>query len=231
MKRLYASLLRASGKNPRLLKTLHGVCIGVCLSIAGCSLWLVNQTNEISRDELNLPMPVEEAERLVQNGAQWIAEWNQERERERRLREAAAQATSWVPRQLDWQHTMTQIQSLAASCEVQLVEIQPGEEYDGPRVAVRTAVCQVEGTYPSVCRFLDGLVRLDHPLWASELTMQSGSEDDPLAVTIHLRIPVAGTRTASAFLIEMLKNQPSPSQPEKDTRRADRSVTEATRHG
>src|SRR5688500_16460000 len=140
MKYLYKSLLQASGKDSRLLKSLHFLCALVCGAIACGSFWLANQTNEISQPEMNLPLPVEEAERLVQNAAQWTNEWKQEKDQESHLRQAAATAVSWVPRQLDWQRTMTEIQSLAASCELQIVEIRPGEEYDGARVAVRTAV-------------------------------------------------------------------------------------------
>ena len=232
MKRMYASLRRISGDDSRLLRTIHFLCAAMCACVACGSLWLANQTNEVSEAEMELPLSIEEAQRLVQNSSQWTNEWQQEKEREQSLQQAAVKAISWLPREFDWQHTMSELQRLAESAELQIVEIRPGEEYPGSRVAVRTATLQIEGSYASVCRFLDGLTKLEHPLWASELTIQSGAEDDPLAAVIHLRIPVAGKRTAGAFLIEKLDGLPvSLHQKPSAAKAGIGPKIEATQHG
>lgn len=232
MNGIYASLRRLSGNDSRVLKTVHILCAVICATLACSTLWLSNQPNEVLQSDMELPLRVEEAEGLVANATQWTREWKQEKAGEVSLQRAAAKAISWIPRQLDWQRTMGDLQALAVGCDLLLVEIRPGEEFDGSRVAIRTAMCQVEGTYEAICQFLDGLVKLEHPVWASELTMQNNAKGEPLAVVIHLRIPMAGTRTASAYLIEKL--QPLSATQTLDPRTSKRNAVvraEAPQHG
>ncbi len=204
MSKAYRVLQRIVGNDSRTLFAIHAGCMLVCGSLALGSYWLVKQPNELSPTELDLPLPIEEAERLVANAKMWSEELAQVQALNAKLRNDAVAVIAWVPLQFDWQRTMKDVQSLAESRDLILVEIRPGDEFDGSRVAIHTATCQLEGTYESVCQFLDGLAKLEYPIWASELSLDIDADSGLLTVVAHLRVPAAGKRTASAFLIEKL---------------------------
>jgi len=201
------SVKRFAGHSAHALALLHIVCVVLCISLAGGNYWLVNRPNDSSLVDVALPLPIEEAERLVAGTASWNDEFNMQSTLNDQLLKSAQHAIAWVPNTIDWRTTIAEIQSLAEQSDLVLVEMRPGNEFDGPRVTIHAAVCQLEGSYESICRFLDGLTKRPHPIWANELTIQNESDGGPLAVVLHLRVPVASKRSAGAFLIEKLSHQ------------------------
>lgn len=207
MKNWLVSIDRFIGHSAHALALLHIVCIAICISLAGGSHWLFNRPNDSSLVDVALPLPIEEAERLVAGAATWNDEYMKQSALNEQLLANAQQAIAWVPESIDWRKTIAEIQSLAEQSDLVLVELRPGDEFNGPRVTIHAAVCQLEGSYGSICRFLDGLTKRQHPIWANELTMQNDSDGGPLTVVVHLRVPVASKRCAGAFLIEKLSHE------------------------
>ena len=212
MRKWFESLERVIGHGTRVSVLIHIVGATVCAILACASYWLLNRPNDSSSVVIELPFAVEEAERLVASATMWGDELALETALQSQLLRDAETAVSWVPKKMDWRKTIGEMQNLAEDCDLVLVEMRPGDEFDGPRVAVHAAVCQLEGSYESVCRFLDGLTKREYPIWANELTLQNDTDGGPLTVVVHLRVPAAGKRSAIAYLIEKLSNDSSRNQ-------------------
>ncbi len=201
MKRRYSRLAQIAGKDPRVLKGVHIAGGSLCIMLCATMHWLRQQPNESASPSTPLPMAVEEAERLVSNASTWLDELELQSNRNRQLVDEAHRAVEWVPRTYDWQKTMAVIQDLAERCDLVTAGIRPGETQLGSRVKIHTASVQLEGTYESLCNFLDQLPKLAQPIWASEITIQTNPDQGPLAIVLQLRVPEAGDRTISAYLI------------------------------
>jgi hypothetical protein len=232
MTQWYLFLERMAGHGSRVLAFIHIVSIVVCSALGCGSYWLVNRPNDAATAAIELPLAIEEAERLVASAVMWRDELSNQAALKEQLLAEAVKVTSWVPDKIDWRKSIGAVQDLAEGCDLVLVEVRPGEEFEGPRVAIHAAVCQLEGSYESICKFLYGLTKMEYPIWASELTMQRDSDRGPLTVVVHLRVPAAGKRSASAFLKESLCLESRRSQePKTALGDAVAVTTEGRRHG
>lgn len=200
MKRSLSSIRYRLGTDKRFLPGIHVVCLLICSSLGFGCFYFASRPNEILYEYIDLPMPIEEAERLVASATSWKSGLQEEQQRELALMHRATQVTQWLPYERDWSHSMQAVQQLAERCNVELIEMAPGEEFTGERVKVQTAVCQLGGTFAEVCRFLGGLPQLESPVWASEMTMELDSNAGKLTVVAHLRFPFAGQETAGSYV-------------------------------
>jgi hypothetical protein len=198
------SIKRQIGNDNRWLTAIHVFCLLICGVLGFACYYLANQPNEIINEFIELPMPIDEAERLIATADNWRHDYEIEKEREGFLRDRAKQVIKWLPVQRDWSHSMQDVQTLAEQCDLELIEMSPGEVFKGARVDVQSAICQLQGSYPAFCRFLDGLTKMNSPIWASELTMQNDASSGTLTLTTHLRLPIAGSDTAGAYLISLV---------------------------
>lgn len=159
---------------------------------------------------------IDAAKALIASRAQWDTRQKAASTLARSTAREIQQIQSWLPQQRTWQEIRSQVRSIAAQSEVQLVSLSKEREHVGFRIAVLRSDCELHGKYENVCRFLNAIANDGSPLWCDEITLIRDQQDpqpmkdisdssirsaDVCVAKLSLRIPYVGDGTVASKLV------------------------------
>ena len=193
----------------------HVVCgiIATGLIAVASSIWIYPET--LAADQSHSPQQIADAIELISSRNRLQNQFNRADERRRLNQQRVDQIAAWLPQHRSWENVRSSLQNEAAACDVQLIALDRGRPHTGKRIAVLDADCEIRGSYPDVCRFLQRIVTADLPIWCDEIRLVRADTDDRLAAThagnpppvrclatVSLRIPSVGKDTTAAKLLK-----------------------------
>ncbi len=188
---------------------LLGASLSVCFLLATYMVWSQKNivVNEVTYGQRVIDL--HEARTLIAQADSWRKQYTQVFQESQQIDRDVDAIEQWLPRQLDWDGTVQQVQTIAASSNVKIVLVGDSTEYVGSRVGVAVASCQVEGSYDAICRFVVALSDARQPITCSELQLQrmqpqqswGGDRQTPCAATLTLRVPFAAEGSIASRLL------------------------------
>ncbi|QDV43342.1 hypothetical protein Enr13x_31970 [Stieleria neptunia] len=193
----------------------HVVCgiIATGLIALASTIWIYPEI--LAADPSHSPQQIADAIELISSRNRLQNEFNQADERRRLTQQRIDQIAAWLPHNRSWENVRSSLQNEAAACGVQLIALDRGRPHQGKRIAVLEAECEIRGSYPDICRFLQRSVTADLPIWCDEIRLIRAAPDDRAAAahagnpdpvrclaTVSLRIPSAGKDTTAAKLLK-----------------------------
>ncbi|MDV6033537.1 MAG: hypothetical protein F9B45_26290 [Phycisphaera sp. RhM] len=193
----------------------HVVCgiIASGLIALASTIWIYPEI--LAADQPYRPQQIAEAIELISSRNRLQNQFNQADQRRRLTQERIEQIAAWLPQDRSWENVRSSLQNEAAACDVQLTALDRGRAHQGKRIAVLDAECEIRGSYPDVCRFLQRIVTADLPIWCDEIRLVRADHDHHAAAThdvhpapvrclatVSLRIPSAGKDTTAAKLLK-----------------------------
>lgn len=151
-----------------------------------------------------------DARELIENAKQWRQQYTVDYLTSQDIDELVESISMWLPKSVDWSSAEQDIRSIAATTEMTILAIEQGDHHVGKRVGVVTAICSVQGSYQSLCEFLNELNKRPHPIACSEIALHRLTADERLdagpaetgcTATLSLRIPFAASGTAAGQLL------------------------------
>ncbi|MCS7467893.1 hypothetical protein NZK35_14665 [Stieleria sp. ICT_E10.1] len=197
---------------PLRCHVLCGIIASVLIAITS-TIWIYPEI--LAADQPYRPQQIAEANELISNRNRLQNQFDQADQRRRLTQERIEQIAAWLPQNRFWENVRSSLQNAAAACEVQLIALDRGRPHQGKRIAVLEADCEIRGSYPDVCRFLQRIVTADLPIWCDEIRLVRADRDHHAAATqdgnpapvrclatVSLRIPSAGKDTTAAKLLK-----------------------------
>lgn len=190
----------------------HMIGSTTAVALIVCTAWVcsLNQVEVATVEYNGMTVDLNSASILIDNADQWRGLYTANYQDKHQVDDRVDQISRWLPRSVDWSATQSDIHSAAQSAEVSLLSLERGEEHSGTRIGVVLASCDAEGSYASICRFLQTLSDLPHPIVCSEIHLQRTKDEMveassgvvPLCqATLHLRIPFAAASSTAGRLL------------------------------
>ncbi len=151
-----------------------------------------------------------DARELIENADQWRQKYTVNYTASQDIDERVRSIFAWLPKTVDWSGVEQDIRSIGATTEITILTLEQGDQHVGKRVGVVTATCHLQGSYQSLCKFLNELSNQTHPIACSEITLQRVTADkgrEPrtaetrCTARLSLRIPFAASGTAAGQLL------------------------------
>ncbi|MFK8111801.1 MAG: hypothetical protein AB8B91_06350 [Rubripirellula sp.] len=144
---------------------------------------------------------------LINDAEQWRQQYTENYEHSGLIDARVASIGNWLPRQLEWSEMEAAVRSSIKQSGLQMRSIQQGKRHVGLRVGVITARCEVEGSYESLCRFLNDISTEKYTIHCSELAVAraEANKDQPSMShcqgSITLRMPFAASTSTAGKLL------------------------------
>lgn len=191
-----------------------GASLAIALIFATAWIWSLGHTPASTFVSGQEAIDMGEAMTLIKNADQWreLDAVSCQKQDVLRLREQTVD--QWLPASAELNTVERRLLSLGEECELHVFSVREGERTSGSRVRVLMVSCEIQGSFPCVCRFLHHLSRLEHPIACSELRLQRstagtivaeerhaemdwGKIDQPCKVTLTLRVPYVGNTSVT----------------------------------
>lgn len=169
-----------------------------------------NQTEVLQIEIDGTVVNLADARELIDNANQWRQQYTADYTASQEVDELVEPISMWLPRSVDWLSTEQDIRSIATTTATKILAIDQAGQHVGARVGVVTATCTVEGSYQSLCAFLNALTQRPNPIACSEITLHRMAANEPggprraetrCTATLSLRIPFAASGTAAGQLL------------------------------
>jgi hypothetical protein len=190
----------------------HMIGSTTAVALIVCTAWVcsLNQIKVATIEYEGMKIDLNDASTLIENADQWRRLYTANYEIKRAVDQHVEQISAWLPRSVDWSVTQSDIHLIAQAADVSILSLERGDDHAGTRVGVVLANCDAEGSYVSICRFLNSLGQLPNPIACSEIHLQrtkdetvgaSGAKIPLCQATLYLRIPFAAGSTAAGRLL------------------------------
>lgn len=207
-RRMPAWLMRVTSTVTRchLIGSITAAALIGCIALA----WSQNRVDVATIQYDGKVIDIRDAASLIEHAGRWRQLYTINYLESQSIDRRVESIESWLPISVDWPNTQQEIQSIGAATGLSILSIKRGDQHIGTRVGVLAVSCEVQGTYGSLCRFLNELNDREHPIACSEIkldrTMQVDSSRDDIALprckaTVSLRIPFGAAGTAAQRLL------------------------------
>lgn len=206
---------------PWLLRTLstplrsHLAC-GVCaIGLIGLASWIWLHPDSLATDRAHTQTQIEDAIALVSSRDRLQNRYEKASDQRQRFQNRIDQIADWLPPDRSWESIRLDLQTAAATCDVQLIALERDAAHYGSRVAVIEVRCEAQGAYANICRFLQYVAEQKHPIWCDEVRLVRNGPKNRLSrpivsdhqsveclATLSLRAPLAGKETTAAKLLQ-----------------------------
>ena len=163
-----------------------------------------------------------DAAALIENADQWRQLYTVNFRTSQAVDQRIRSIASWLPESVDWPSTENEIRSIGESAGLTFLTIKQGDRHVGTRVGVVSSTCDVQGSYGSLCRFLNELHARPQPIACSEIQLHRTVGDaeseaektaPPCRATLSLRIPFAASGTAAGSVLLPERKMPVDTRP------------------
>ena len=211
----------ASAGSPWLRRLLctplrcHVVGSVLALTLVALTSWIWIHPETLSADHRHTPKQIEDAISLISSSDRLQNRFKDAADQRNLHEDRIEEIATWLPAERSWDNVRSTLQSLSASSNVQMIALDRGNIHLGARIAVLDTRCEVQGSFPNVCDFLQRIVDQDLPIWCDEIRMVRGESTNryedrrgggghsiPCLATLSLRVPFAGEDTTAAKLLQ-----------------------------
>lgn len=182
--------------------------------------WIWCHPQTLATDHSHTQEQIDDAINLISSRERLQNRFNEATTKQNEFHQRMDAIAGWLPEKRSWESVRQSLQAVAASADVQLIGLDRGASHHGTRVAVIDARCEIQGSYPGICEFMQQLVMMEAPIWCDEVRIVRGDENELLdrdkanesdgsvlcLATLSLRAPFAGSETAAGKLLQRRPN-------------------------
>ncbi len=187
-----------------------GAIVATALMLGIGWVWSFNQSEVLQIECGGTVVNLDDARGLIENANQWRQQYTVGYTESQDIDKLVKSISMWLPKSVDWSTAERDIRSIGTTTEMTILAIEQGDHHVGKRVGIVTATCSVQGSFHSLCEFLNELSKRPHPIACSEITLHrltadekrdAGTAKTGCIATLSLRIPFAASGTAAGQLL------------------------------